>query len=422
MVWNSFSPRIGLTYDLFGDGKTALKASYSRYTEYLMLQYFSTLHPFYPRSFGTYWEDTTAPFLADVYPGASPWNAANIGDHFYLGRYDYRVMDVNFSKNKVDPDTKSPINSELTFGIWQEVFRNFSLGVNFIYKWKDNILEDVLYAPDTDEYFYHVDLPAGQKYWIPYNTTVPGTDDYPDSDVTFYVESNDAPQTFYRLTNVPELERKYWALEFIFNKRMSDGWQIAGSVVYSKAYGNIGGWYGVSWGWSGLGDDPNQFVNAYGRQDVDRPLQIKLMGTAQLPYRIFLSAVYQFFTGSPWGRYATIYPDSAWCTANNGYRTGYGVYIEPIDERQNRGWNQLDLRLEKEFVLGDFGTLGFYVDVLNILGWSDVNVSRDDVYRWYPSTEGFGVLTGTKNLESSYKVIQSVTGLRTLKLCARFSF
>jgi hypothetical protein len=420
IVWNSWSPRIGFSYDVFGDGKTAVKASYSRYTEYLMLQYFSTLHPFYPKDFPVLWEDTTAPFLGDA--GIEPWEAANIGDHFYLTPRDYRSMDFNFAKQQLDPDTKSPVNNELTFGIWQEVFRNFSVGASFIYKWKDNILEDIIYAPDTDEYWYHMDLPAGKKYWMPYSTTVPGTDDYPDRDVTCYVLSNDAPQIFYRLNNVPELERKYWAFEFVFSKRMSDGWQLAGSVVYSKAFGNIGGWYGVSWGWSALGDNPNRFVNAYGRQDIDRPLQIKLMGTAQLPYRFFLSAVYALFTGDPWGRGALIVPDSAWCKANNAYRTGYRVFIEPIDERQNRGYNQLDIRLEKEFMLGDFGRLGFYIDALNVLGWSDVDVGRDDVYRWLPSAEGFGVLTGIKSLQSGYKVINSVSGIRTIKLCARFSF
>ena len=421
IVWNSLSPRIGLTYDVFGDGKTAVKASFSRYTEYLMLQYFSTLHPFYPRSFGIYWEDQTAPFLADVYPGPAPWDAVNIGDNFYLGPTDFRGMDFNFAKSRLDPETKSPINNELTFGVWQEVFRNFSLGLNFIYKWKENILEDVRYAPDTDEYWYHIDQAAAQKYWIAYNTTIPGTDDYPDRDVTFYVQSNNAPATFYRLTNVPELKRKYWALELIFNKRMADGWQLSGSIVYSKAYGNIGGWYDQSWGWSGGGDDPNQFVNAYGRLNIDRPLQIKLMSTAQLPYRFFLSAYYQFFMGSPWGRYASIRPDTAWCTANNAYRTYYGVYIEPWDTRQNRGWNTLDLRLEKEFMFGEFGRLGFYIDALNILGWSDVNVGRDDVYRWGPNAEGFGQ-TGTKSLESGYKVIDSVEGVRTVKFCLRFTF
>lgn len=412
IVWNAFSPRIGLTYDVFGDGKTAIKASFSRYTEYLMLQYFSTLHPFYPRSFGFLWTDTNG----DQYP--------DIADTFGLYPTDFRGMDIEFAKQRLDPDTKSPINNELTFGVWQEVFKNFSLGVNFLYKWKDNILEDVIYAPDTNEYWYHIDLAAGQSYWIPFNTTVPGEDDYPDRDVTFYVRSADAPPTFYRITNVPELERKYWAFEFIFNKRMAEGWQLSGSIVYSKAYGNIGGWYGESWGWSGAGDSPNYFVNRDGRQSVDRPLQIKLMGTAQLPYRIFLSAYYQLFTGSPWGRYANIRPPSAWCTANNAYYssgTYYGVYIEPIDTRQNRGWNRLDLRAEKEFLLGDFGRLGFYIDAINVLGWSGVGVGRDDIYRWRPDFEGFNQ-PGTVFTESSYKAISSVSGIRTVRFSLRLAF
>ena len=30
--WKDISPRLGVVYDLFGDGKTALKASLGRYT------------------------------------------------------------------------------------------------------------------------------------------------------------------------------------------------------------------------------------------------------------------------------------------------------------------------------------------------------------------------------------------------------
>jgi hypothetical protein len=187
ITWNSWSPRIGATFDVFGDGKTALKASFSRYTEYLMLQYFSTLHPFYPRSYRFYWSDTTAPFLND--PGIWMPDAVNIGDEFTVYPTDYRGMSFDFAKKRLDPNTKSPINNELTFGVWQEVWTNFSVGANFIYKWKDNILEDVRYAPDTDEYWYHYDLPAAQNYWIPYETTIPGEDDYPDRDVTFYARS-----------------------------------------------------------------------------------------------------------------------------------------------------------------------------------------------------------------------------------------
>ncbi len=409
IVWNDFSPRLGITYDPFGDGKTAIKFSFSRYTEYLMLQYFSTLHPFYPRSFGFYWWDTNN----DNWP--------NIGDTYQVIPTDYRGMDPQFAKNRLDPETKSPINDELTLGIWHEIFKNFSLGLNFVYKHKKNIVEAVYYAPDTDEFWYHPDQPAAKKYWIPFTTTIPGTDKYPTETVTFYVRSNASPEPFTRFTNVPELVRKYWAVELIFNKRMADGWQFGGSVVYSKAYGNIGGWYGDSWGWSGLGSTPNSYVNSYGRINTDRPLQIKLYGTVQLPLRIFLSGFYQYQDGAPWTRYVSIRPPTAWCTANNAYRTYYGVNIEPQGSRKGRAWNQLDVRVEKEFAIGNFGRLGAYIDVENLLGWSGVGIGLDDIYRWDPVAEGANQ-PGTKTLETSYKVISSVSGLREIKASFRFSF
>jgi hypothetical protein len=140
-----------------------------------------------------------------------------------------------------------------------------------------------------------------------------------------------------------------------------------------------------------------------------------------LPYRVFLSAYYMYQSGSPWQRYVTIRPPAGWCTANNAFRTYYGVNIEPAGERRNRAWNRLDVRLEKEFSLGHFGRLGAYIDVINLLGWSDVSLGLDDIFRWDPVAEGPNQ-PGTKVLETSYKVFSAVSGLREVKFSFRFSF
>ena len=215
MAWDSWSPRIGITYDVFGSGKTGLKASFSRYTEYLMIQYFSTLHPLRAQSFGFYWIDTNLNGQIEQ------------ADSFIPMPSDFRVMDQEFSRSKLDPDTTSPLTDEFTVGIWHELFKDFSLGLNFIYKEKKNILEDGLYSPDTDEWWNSLDRTAAQEYWVPFSTTVP-SDVYGDVDVTIYISKlpPDAPLFFYRLTNMPDLKRTHWAFELLLNKRMAGSLQV----------------------------------------------------------------------------------------------------------------------------------------------------------------------------------------------------
>jgi len=409
MAWNAFSPRIGLAYDVFGNGRTAFKASFSRYTNYMMLQYFSAVHPAYPNSIEFFWIDldlNQEPEESDIF---MPYT-----------ELDYRMFDLEFAKKRIDPDISAPYCDEFNVGIWHEFFKNFSLGINFLYKNWSNLLESGRYDVDNGQWWYHLDQPAAQQYWIPFHTTVP-SEVYGDTDVTFYVQSQDAPPEFYRLTNSPAMKRKYWALEFLFNKRMAHGWQFNGSVIYSKAYGNIGSWYHESSGWSSASDGPNFFVNRYGRISADRPLQIKLMGTVKLPYRIFLSGYYRFFSGAPWSRLAYIRPPEDWCEAHNASRKFYGVRLETLGTMRDRSWNTLDLRMEKEFRIGDLGTLGTCIDVINVMGSTDIFMDRDDIYSWDPDAEGYGQ-PGKMELNSSYAKVLSVTGLRVVKVSLRFSF
>jgi len=145
------------------------------------------------------------------------------------------------------------------------------------------------------------------------------------------------------------------------------------------------------------------------------------MGTAQLPYRIFLSAYYMFMSGAPWARSVYIRPPSSWTGPQNLYRTFYGVYLENQGTRRYRSTNQLNLRLEKEFWLGEFGTLSFYVDVINALGWSGIDFYQNDVYRWQPVAEGFGQ-PGSLTIDPNYQYIFQVMGRRTVNFSIRFSF
>ena len=57
LTWSTLSPRIGLSYDVFGNGKTAVKIAMARYGDTMPLSFISGLHPFRPTYFAFYWWD-----------------------------------------------------------------------------------------------------------------------------------------------------------------------------------------------------------------------------------------------------------------------------------------------------------------------------------------------------------------------------
>jgi hypothetical protein len=407
--WNAISPRVGFALDVWGQGKTILKASFSRYADDLSLRYLLPLHPLYPRNFAFDWLDANGDGQLDV------------EDEFSLAHQDLRILSGAFSKNRAADKIKAPFTEEISAGLEQQLFKDLTLGLHFIYRVQKNILEDRLYAPDTGEYLYAPDQAAAKKYWIPFTTTVPGTDSYPSQTLTLYARSLDAPPVFLQLGNVPELERKYQALEFSFHKRMAMGWQLAGSLVLSKAEGNLGGFADETAGLTMAADSPNFFVNRYGRLDTDRPVQIKLMGTVELPFEIWLSAFYHYQSGPPWQRWAQVLPPADWCASNNAERIYYTVNLEEPGSRREKAWSSLDLRLEKAWNLGAASRVGLYVDVTNLLGFKTSIVGLNDLDRWEPSAVG-AEQPGRKDLLPDYGLTNALIGKRIIRFGFRLSF
>ena len=410
MTWNSLSPRLGLSFDIYGNGKTVFKASYSRYTEYLMLQYLYPLNPFYPgRSHQFYWYDENEDEHVDL------------DDTFVLFPEDFGLYIKEYYEKRIAPDIKSPYLDEFTLGLQHEFFKDFSVRINGIYKIKRNIIENVRYDPNLDKDWYTIEADT-EGWWIPFSTIVPGVDDYPDTPVTVYFWSVEAPLAFDRIKNVPELERKYRALEFVLKKRMSNNWQLYGSVILSQTSGNIGLGYNASSGFTRAGESPNYLVNLQENPalDYDRPLVIKLMGTYRFPYDFYLSFFYTHMSGTPWARSVTIYPPSSWLEEENAYGTFMDVLLEEPGTRRNDAYDNLNLRVAKEFRLKGATTLSLQVDIFNALGNKYRTSIQNDGGFWFPSDEN--TTEGLRVLSSNYERIVNVTGVRAFKLSLRFRF
>ncbi len=409
MGWTAISPRLGASYDLFGDGKTAVKVSYARYAEALPVMYFNRVHPHQPASFGFYWWDLN---------GNQQVDSPGVDDYTYRTG-NVKMMDLDFTKKTIDPDASSPYYNEITASLNHELFKDFRFTLQYIYKNKVNAIDDVLYDPESGKYWYTYE--RATEWWIPFTTTVPGIGEYPDQQVTMYFMSQDSPYNnqFTQLTNVPEAKRTYQALELSFDKRFSNGWSLGGSAVWSVTKGNNAGAYGSVWGFGGAYNNANWFVNRYGRTSEDIPLAIKLYGTFNLPYGFVTAFYFTHTEGTPFQRGVTVYPPEDWAAANNAVPWSAYVLVEEQGSRRNQSTDNVDFRLEKEFTF-PMGKFGIFLDIFNLLGNRYVYSGLDPAGNWRPVAENSS--EGTYSPSYNYGRVTSLTGTRLFKFSIRFAF
>jgi hypothetical protein len=401
--FTTLSPRLGVVYDLFGTGKTAVKASFGRYYEPVWAAKYNGGQIFGASTFDYRWNDLNANGLMDL-PGEG-------GDSYALSAYQEQDPSFNYYVE----DLKTPYTTELSLGIDQEVAKEFRIGGQFIYKVNKNIVEDVDlyngYDPTLQD--------ETGLVWLPYDATDPGWDgifgNEDDQTITVYGLREDRPVPTFHGVNPPEAKRKYWAAIFTFDKRMSHRWQLKGSILYGRFRGNTDPGYSATEGESTMFDNPNTLTYAYGSVSYDRPFQLKIMGTYVLPYDIIVSAYLQARSGSGWGRTF----DRVYFPSGFGAQSTYAssVRTEPDGSRWTPSYTNIDLRLEKGFDIRGAAKVSVYADVFNLAGRSGVSINENPFARLYSA-----VATPYQTLSTTYKLITSAYGVRSFRLGARVTF
>jgi len=400
--FKTLSPRLGFVYDLFGDGKTAFKISFSRYYEPVWSAKYNAAQIFGASTINYYWYDDNRNKLMDLPPT----------DRYVLTSYP--IQDPNY--NYYVKDLKCPYMNEFVTALEREVYKDFKLGLQFLWRVNKNIVEDI----DLNNGYDANAKDDKGLIWIPFTFTDPGWDGKwgtsDDQQMTVYGLRADRPVPTWKGTNPPEAKRRYWAVILTFDKRMSNRWQLNGSVLYSSFKGNAAPTYGATEGETSMFDNPNSLINAYGSTEFDRPLQIRIMGTYILPYDFILSAYFQYRSGSPWNRtIARVYfpPD----IAAQVQQTYVSVNAEPPGSRRNPPYTMLDLRVEKSFKLRDFGRVGIYVDIFNVAGRSGISVNQNpNPYLRFDRTPP------AYEISTVYGLVTSCYGVRSFRLGMRFSF
>lgn len=401
--WKGFSTQLGVAFDLTGDKKTMVKASYGRYQERLLGWHFNFGVPSGGASFPMNWFDLNNNRQLDL-PGVDRYEQANTASPVGL-------IGTTWHQN-IDPDIKTPSMNEYRVGVERQL-GDFNVGAAVLYRDRKNQISDLLYDLQTGQDWSDVN----SGYWVPFETIVPASgQDFPAVPVTVYFQRQNAPASFTRLANVPEATAKYTALDLTAQRRWKDGWMAGGSVVFSKNYGN----YEISGG-TGRGQfqTPNFLINRQdARQPFDRPVVVKMWGSVMLPAKIRSSFNFIYSDGAPWNRTVTIQPPSAWAAANGVSTASQSIWLEPRGKRRHQATSNLDLRLEKLFRLGERQEFGVFVDAFNLTGFSYLVVESNPAGTWSPS----GPRTPDGRFTASSTGARSQTGVRTFRLSIRYAF
>jgi len=351
VVFNNFSPRLGMTYDLSGNGKTLARANYARYYGQVGLGgVASEINPVASTGLRYPWVDANGNRFADageILLSANPlavtqgnWSAANPAN----------VV----SSNTVDPNLKNDTTDEVIVGVDRELGRGLAVGANYVWRrygnfqWEDkNGITTADWVPTT---------------FTPAASSCPGADNRTAAaqcpSVTYFQPAFQQP-TVFTYTNAPGYNRTFNGVEVTARKRMSNHWLMNSSFSFNSAvynYNDFSGSNNMSSGTAGtvpLTEDPtnravrngNQYDfltsgSGIGSVFVNAKWLFKLSGLYELPYAINVSAFYNARQGYPFER-GILSPSRA-----NGGNTVW-VLLDPIGDSRLPNYQNLDFHVER---------------------------------------------------------------------------
>ncbi len=375
-LWNNVTPRIGVIYDVTGDGTWAVKANYARYAENLGTSYGGATNVN-----GT---------------GREEWSwVDDNGDGLFQIGENKTFLDDSFPTEgtEVDSDLSSPLVDEFTFGVEHEMFDNILFSATGIYRTRKDDVGTVTRGRPFGLMFDNPrcqaectpTLPWGQDPYVPLQTVDPGDDGVIGTSddggpVTIWARDPDRGSANNITTNPNTWgfadNTWYKGVSFVMSKRWSDNWQMLASWDIGKSESQGGG------------TTPNGLDNSRRQLSGNDRLHIIKVTANYLfaePVGVNLGLFVRAQSGEPmFGQYT--YPSSL-LRELGPWQTGQGSQTRTIMGRGEAADHQcpgcirpdredfttiVDVRAEKQVTIGRYGVLHFYFDVFNLFNANTV--------------------------------------------------
>jgi len=333
ITWNLTAPRVGLTYDLSGDGKTVLKANYASY----------------------WWNPGTTAINSNVNPNSPDWwrryqwrdlNGDGIWQNGEQGTLNRSSGGVG--STQLDPNLQDQRTREFATFIERELFANFGVHAGFVWRRIDGLYQSdnlnrpisaynvpvTVRVPEPDGTFA-ANAPTIQAFNLnPVNLALP---------VVNFLHNTGGQDDFYNL-------------EFTANKRMSNRWSVNASYAYRWNRDNANGYFGQTLRVRQDVANPNDAINTdNGRYDFGL-WSAKINGTVDARWGLRLTPAIRLQSGQPYSRTFV-------AALNYGSQT---ILAEPFGARQQDNIILVDTRVEKLFRVGKGRTISAFVDGYNL--------------------------------------------------------
>jgi outer membrane receptor protein involved in Fe transport len=334
----TFAPRAGFAFDLSGDHRTVLKVFYGQFHFNSADTLANQENPVGRARLRYQFRDTNGNDLLD-------------GPH-ELGRLLTTVGGGGFVR--IDREITRPSGNELSTNVERELLTGLSARVSYVYK---NIRDD----------WAEYDPVRAPSYTVPITITDPGPDNIAGNADDQQFQSFDRPASAGQdrvYTNPNGNDADFHTVEFAVNRRFSNRWMLLTS------FGNT--WSKMLHDTTGFGRfySFRPFRRLFGDQDgreISTFWNYKVIGRYVMPFDIGVSGSWKVQSGQNYGR--TI----SFAFPGDGNQT---VRVEPIDANRYPTVAILDLRFDKAFRFGRFGTLTGMVDLFNLTNSSAVTSFR----------------------------------------------
>jgi hypothetical protein len=352
LTWNSFAPRVGLSYDLFGTGKSVVKVNYGLYMFNPGATLAEDANPNQAVKTVTYAWNDNKPACTSCIPNNGLYEPGEEGNLTATA-----LAGTVF----VDPNLKQPRTQQVTGYLEQQFGEQVGARVGFAWVGVRN------------QYGTFQPLRPASAYSVPFSFVDRGPDGVvgsgDDQNLTFYGIPNSAisgctpttitptptcqyPTTQY-VSNAGN-DGTYKTLEFSVSKRQSHNWSANAGFGYtwSRDYpvGNPGG------GTTGFPNTPNGPGCADGNGGFTASCDysaynLKATGMYNFKYGILASLSYRYQVGLNYARtVGPSAPASCNCTfsaARQGSTTNTTVYVSPYNAFRQDDISVIDVRIEK---------------------------------------------------------------------------